>query len=135
MKPLRHRTVETGHVRDTPRGEVDDDVLFALAPKMRRALRGETVSLQPSAWWLTASEHAGRLDAQLWYGPTGAPFNGQPPGGEPHVRLTVLEADRELTASMAGVAALPTMDRAAAAMTAGDLERCLAWCWLELRAQ
>ena len=121
---LTHRTTETGHVRQSPRSEIDDDAIRRLAPMLRRALNtGQPVRLAPTAWTITATETADRLDAQAWHGER---------TGDPHIRLAV--TGRTLTASMAGLAAIRSPTRAAeAAIEAGDLERCLAWTWIESR--
>lgn len=131
---LVHRTAETGHVRYSPRHEVDDVAVFRLGPKVRRAVRGETVALDPSAWWMTATEEddGRRLECQFWY----VPHGDQPPdaAADPHVRMTVEAARMTLTARMAGIARLPLTVASEAAAEAGDLERCIAWCWIESRA-
>ena len=128
---LVHRTAETGHVRYSPRQEVDDDAVFRLQPKIRRAIAGATVALHPSAWWMTAIEEddGSRLEAQFWYGP-----DRPDAGADPHVRMTVEAARMTVTARMAGIARLPLTVASEAAAEAGDLERCIAWSWLESRA-
>ena len=127
---LTHRTAETGHVRQSPRAEVDDAAIFRLGPKVRRAVRGATVALHPSAWWMTATEESAgrRLEAQFWYGP-----DRPDAAADPHVRMTVEAARMTVTARMAGISRLPLTVAAEAAAEAGDLERCIAWCWLESR--
>lgn len=45
MVTLTHCTLQTGHRRASPRGEVAKSVLSVLAPLVRRMRRGETVGL------------------------------------------------------------------------------------------
>ncbi|MCY4019722.1 MAG: hypothetical protein OXG39_09955 [Chloroflexi bacterium] len=120
---LLHRTVETGHVRESPRAEVDDAAIRRLRPLVRRAIEtSEAVALEPSPWSITAAEHGDRLDAQCWRGDA---------EGEPHVRLAVDRRRRTLDCRMVGISALRPTEAAEAAIEAGDLERCIAWAWIE----
>ena len=118
-----HLTVETGHVRLSPRGEVADGALRALRPMVAEAIRsGEPVELRPSAWWLSAAERGPMLDASLWWGEA---------AGDPHVRFTATR--RTLTALAPGLVRLPLTQATKAAAEAVHVERCVAWAWLESR--
>ena len=122
MNTLHHLTRETGHVRQSPRSEIDDDALQRLKPRLLQAIRtGEPAELDPSDWTIEAAVAGDRLDIQAWHGPA---------DGEPHLRLSV--EDHVLVASMAGLVNLRPTVAAQAAIEAGDLERCLAWTWIEL---
>lgn len=108
-------TVEAGHVRLSPRGEVADDVLRTLRPGRRSdPVRPQPVELRPSAWWLSAAETGEVLEACLWWGTA---------AGDPHVRFTATR--RKLTARMAGLSRLPLTQATEAAAGAGDVERCI----------
>ena len=117
---MEHITKETGHVRQSPRSEVADEVVAYLTPLLREALTGETVNLTGSAWHLAAREYAGSLQAELWYGVADGPA---------HIVQTVDGSPPRCVVEVAGLLALGDP---AASHEAGDLERCLAWTWLEM---
>ena len=118
---LEHITKETGHVRQSPRAEVRTATIAYLTPLLRPALRGETVNLTGTAWHLAAPEQADTLHADLWHGSADGPA---------HIVQTVQRVDPlRLEVS---VRRLLELGNLVAANEAGDLERCIAWTWIEL---
>lgn len=118
------------------RAEVGADVLEALAPVVREALETDAwADVCGSGWYLAACVDAGRLKFRL---AVGIPKPGEAapircklwPGTR--ARCPVLDVDLPTGAN-------PDPARAAAFVAlgperlqeAGDLERCIAWAWLD----
>ncbi|MYL11318.1 MAG: hypothetical protein F4010_04060 [Cenarchaeum sp. SB0669_bin_11] len=129
---LLHVTVETGHRRESPAGEIAPGVLDWLRPFLAEAVRlsaehpgVQALELDSTGWHVSATREAGgALRLSLW--------RAALPIGAPHVTGTLaVDGDTAtLRVAMAGLARLPASDVDAAALEAGDLERCLAWAWL-----
>lgn len=142
MKParsLQHVTLTTGDVRRSWRSEVHDGVVDTLRPLVARAVAGEAVLLPgPHSLTLTAEARGRSLLATIH----GA--------GAALVRMGVADRStagaglwRHLTGDTLprprtpwcaatlepGLVLHPDMVQVAALL--GDLERCLAWAWIE----
>ena len=66
IKTLRHITTETGHLRISPRAEVDDNVINLLRPLINRSLaNGGDVELAQTGWWLQCDETDTQFSARL----------------------------------------------------------------------
>lgn len=131
---LVHRTVESGHTRISPRPEVSDDSIRRLRPVLDLALRLGREQPGPAAveaspeWHVAAVEVEDGLALRLWYGVL--------PAGEPHIQSRLRLTGREawMDTWLAGLLRIqPRAAQARAALQAGDLERCLAWTWLDGR--
>lgn len=135
---LLHRTIETGHARDSFRHEVDDDIIEILRDSIRACLEmapGHAIEIRPDTmpddaptWHLAAALDGGHLTAWLWYGEVAGI-------GDPCITMQVRpvsggEYAAILDAGMAGIALLPDAWQETAALQAGDIERCIAWAWL-----
>jgi len=87
VRHLRHVTLDTGHVRDSPRAEVAASVIAALQPLLERAIGGERVPLPAGVeppCTITAAAEAGCAIVTVWGpGPDQAPIAtcGIVPGG------------------------------------------------------
>ena len=132
---LRHITVESGHEAITGRADVDDAVIDQLRPLVQQALdTGADVDI-PGGYWMRAELRDGDLACGIGHeiGGEGAIIAGM------RVQAAGDEQFAVLTASMGGLAVL-CMEGAPlrALQVAGelaDLERCIAWTWLELQRQ
>lgn len=144
---IRHLTLDTGHQRDSHRHEVADHVVELLRPLLDRAVAGERVpvpgDVQPAGCTLTAAR--GRDRALL------VTVSGPPPDHAPLVTLGVAPsslASAELWREWIGterddrtpappwcvVRLYPGLAlHPEAAHWLGDLERCVAWAWIEVR--
>lgn len=122
---LEHTTRETGHRHLSPRAEVAAEVIEYLRPLLRQALDcGNPVAL-PASWWLAAREEQDgqRVNLWLWY--------GSEPGHRPAEVCGCVWRhghDRPPRCEWSVIGLTPHPQALA---TAGDLERCLAWTWLE----
>jgi hypothetical protein len=148
---LRHVTLTTGHVRDSRRDEVHDDVIAALVPLLDRALTGEHVPIPgATACTLTGGVHGRCVALTVW----GPPVDGHAVpivtiGVATHSRCGAhlwrsLHARSSIhTPVVTLVDQVPPEPWCAALLEPGsliypeamgwlgDLERCLAWAWLE----
>lgn len=118
---LRHVTLESGHVRTSPRAEVSAEPLRALAPIVAAALDGERPELPvPSERPVTLRFTAAGAGWAEW---------AIEAGGWPLVscRLEWTEPEPLLSVSLgAGLLAEP-----GASEWLGDVERCIAWAVLD----
>lgn len=156
---IHHVTLDSAHVRRSPRSEVADDVVDLLAPLIQRAVTGEHATLPApvGGYTLTGGVH-GQCCALTVWGPD--PVAGGRRGDErvplvtigiaPHSRCgSVLwrsmhdDDARWLATSPDHVPPEPwcavRIEPGAAAASEtmawlGDLERCLAWTWIERRS-
>lgn len=131
---LCHYTIATGHVRQSPRSEVDDDVIAVLRPLLRS---GDHRLPGPPGYRLRVTIDGTVLAATVTRGPAplatvmvcldqaGLDRALEATGTIPAVRLTLPCALADLHPTLA-------MDMEAAGWI-GDLERCLAWAWIEAR--
>jgi len=124
MQDLVHITKESGHVRQSPRREVADEVIEVLTPLLEQALdTGDCMAVGGSGWFFTAKDRGGEgVDFELWYS------DGDGPA---HILMQVERGDPpRCEVSTAGMIQ-DGMFSINALAEAGDLERCLAWAWLE----
>lgn len=123
---LQHVTLNTGHVRRSPRSEADAGVVEALKFPLRHAIRtGGVVEALETGWFFAASETPGELAVRLW-------ADKRPEIGETAALLFHVDAAGdvpELRVSLSASAVL-TLDPERF-REAVDLERCLAWTWLD----
>ena len=139
---LRRLTLESGEQEDIAQSTVAGSVVETLAAALERALAGERiVPVPPTDYWFTATEisdnppnHALRAE-----------FGTASLGSHPIVEMTLRPPDSDgapaiLMTSVGGwlqavsngsLGNRPTADRVAYEIA--DLEKCLAWTWLELR--
>ena len=139
---LRRLTLESGEQEDVAQSTVAGSVVETLAPALERALDGERmVPVPPTDYWFTATEisdnppnHALRAE-----------FGAASLGSDPIVEMTLRPPESDgapaiLMTSIGGwlqavsngsLGNRPTADRIAYEIA--DLEKCLAWTWLELR--
>ncbi len=125
---LDHVTVETGHIRSSPRSEVAAEVLVVLRSALAVAFETADPVLVGGGWTMVAMEIEDALTAALY--PPGMAYPG-PPG----LMLWVRHRDGRpplLESSITGMALGTPFDLRTAAMEAGDLGRCVAWAWLTL---
>lgn len=142
---LRHLTLDTGDQRDSYRTEVADDVLAMLRPLIDRAVAGETVALPAGDPPCTITAAAGRDRALLvtvWGPPDGAQrvplvTLGVAPSSRASAELwrewIGRERDDRTPAPPWCVAKLQPglLVYTRAADWLGDLERCIAWAWID----
>ena len=127
MSYLEHYTVETGHTCQSPRSEVSTALLELSRKLFDRVYRlGQTVPIL-MRWAMKGSsaKDGSRMVASLWYA-------GMDTEGPPTVRMSVDRREGQpplIRASMAGV--VLAQDPAQAAMDTGDMERLIAWAWIE----
>jgi len=147
-RSLCHLTLGTGHVRQSPRSEVGDDAIVMLRPVLERALRGTTPMPGPPGYELRAAKEGNALMVTVSRVRAGAPL----------VEIAVAPDDAASAALWAHVTRLQEragLPRRAqdlgpsapwctavllpglaadpeAAHWLGDLERCIAWTWIEM---
>ena len=130
---LHHYTVESGHLRESPRSEVGDDVIALLVPLL---VAGEHAMPHPTGYRLRVTVDGTALAATV-HSPAGAPL----------VTTVVVVDEAGLAAALRVTGARPPMPlRPPAAIVTlhptarldagslgwlGDFERCLAWAWIE----
>ena len=130
---LHHITASSGHTRISPRSEVSDDIVEMLTPFLRLAIdrakaeNRSPVALTPSDWYIRATEGKDRqnITIGLWRGM---------PAGDAMIEMDIdLDQDDQDTARCRVWLTRPKALGTDATFEAGDLERYLAWCWLEMR--
>lgn len=142
MSALTHITVNSGHVRQSPRSEVEDHIVEMLIPLLRRALQGERVDV-PGAESHTMS---GGVDEDccavtLWaelrqHGP--APllttYIAAADGPAADRLWSRLRSDLPQPTApwLADELRAPAMIDLAALAWTGDWTRCVAWAWLQI---
>jgi len=139
---LRRLTLESGDQEDIAQNAVAGSVVETLTPPLERALTGESmVAIPPTDYWFTATEvgadppnHALRVE-----------FGTGSVGSAPIVEMTLRPPETDgapaiLMTSIGGwlngittgsLGNRPVADRIAHEIA--DLEKCIAWTWLELR--
>ena len=139
---LRRLTLESGDQEDVAQSTVSGSVIETLTPLVERALAGESsVEIAPTDYWFTATETPDRpsMDALR------AEFGKASAGTAPLVDMTLRPPDEDgapailmtsiggwLHASSTGALGnRPAADRIAHEIA--DLEKCVAWTWLEMR--
>lgn len=145
-----HITLNTGHSRRSERSEVDDGVISTVRLILAEAVAapGQRIPVIPGPPDIALEAHpAGpHLLAPVWDSHTGAPLLtlGIAPrsreagrlwevlhGGNHHLVVGLADVPR---APWCGFVLHPTiMLRPDAMRWAGDMERCVAWAWMELR--
>ena len=130
---LTHTTITSGHSRISPRAEVSDDIIEMLKPLLKTAIarqkRGSKahVEIAPSDWYIRAREAKDRqsIVIGLWWGM---------PSGDAMIETRItLHSETE---SLCEVwLTRPDALTPAAAFQAGDIERCMAWAWITLKAE
>lgn len=139
---LRRLTLESVDQEDIQQSEVVSAAVEALTPMLEQALAGgQAISVPPTDYWFRAAESAaGPSEASLR-----ATFGSTSAGEEPIVEMTVRPPVEEgepaiLMTSIGGwiqaVSRGSLGDRAAADQIAreiAELEKCVAWTWLEMR--
>lgn len=152
MRYVEHVTLATGHTRRSPRSEVADGVVQAMAFGLRRAVTGDRIDVpyvDDPPCTMTATGEGRCLIATVW----GPEYEGQPVplvtiGVATHARcggpawrllhdhaLLPSQTDRDRQPPVPwcaarlepGVALHPSV-----AGWIGDYERCLAWAWIEV---
>lgn len=145
---LAHVTLTTGHVRESPRAEVGDDVIRLLRPLLARVWAGEVVPVPyvRGGYTLSGAEDHGCCALAL-AGPTGVVVAtigvaGDPAGARALWRQlhaygpdgAPVVTDAERPPAVPWCAARLTLGAALVHRDAldwlGDLERCLAWTYL-----
>lgn len=143
MTYIRHLTINTNHVRDTPSDDVPADIRAILHPLIDRALTGERVPVPGFPGYTFSGGEAGRCialtvwadavplvtfgiaprsrcDATLWQ------RLGQTAAAEGVTMPAVPQAPWVAVLLHAGAALYPD-----ALDWLGDFERCCAWAWVE----
>lgn len=122
---LRHITAESGHEVISPRADADDAVIELLRPLVARAVNtGERVDI-PGGYWIQAEEREiATLAVGIGHSDTGADVRvSMVVSRGPSHRLPVLRVRtgakelRRITSEL------------------GDLDKCIAWAYLELWEQ
>lgn len=137
---LRHITEESAHEVKCDRAQVDDAVVELLSPLLAKAIEsGKQVDI-PGGYWIRAEvKEVATLAAGLGHANTGAGVLvslAVSPG--PSHKLPVLLfstaglASRLRTAGSARAHGKKNPDLFRIASEIDDLERCIAWTWLEL---
>ena len=139
---LRRLTLESGEQEDIAQSTVAGSVVETLTPALERALASERmVPVPPTDYWFTATEISDNSPNQALR----AEFGTASLGSYPVVEMTLRPPDSDgapaiLMTSVGGwlqavsngsLGNRPTADRVAYEIA--DLEKCLAWTWLELR--
>ena len=139
---LRRLTLESGEQEDVGQSEVSGSVVATLAPLLQTALAGEEmVRIAPTDYWLTAAETPSQPPSHALRVKFGAVAVGdlpivemtlRPPesDGEPAILMTSIGGwlDAVRTGALGD---RPSADRIA--LEISDLEKCIAWTWLEWR--
>lgn len=149
-----HVTLQTGHTRKSPRSEVADEVVEMLRPLLERALRGERVPIPGQPGYTMTGGAQGRCCMVTVSGQVRDTARPEPVpvvsiGVAAHSRcgaylwrLLHERADLRYATDPGRVPPEPwvadRIDVGAALLPeamhwTGDLSRCLAWTWIELR--
>ena len=142
---VQHVTLDSGHVRRSPRAEVRDDIVSMLDGWIGRMLAGETVSA--GSGMLLTAQARGRcllvevaaedsLDPLASIGIGTHSRCGAPLWRELHAdaRGTATSPDRPPAEPWVAARLRPDLaQHLGIAEILGDLERCLAWTWIERR--
>jgi hypothetical protein len=144
---VQHVTLDTGHVRRSPRSEVRDDIIELLDGWIGRMLAGEAVPAGDIGIVLTAQARgrcllievadARSLDPLATIGVGVHSRCGAPLWRELHAdaRPTATAAERPPPEPWVAARLRPDIvHHVGVADVLGDLERCLAWAWIERRA-
>lgn len=137
-----HYTIQTRHRRESPRSEVSDEAISALRPLLTA---GERALPAPSGYSLQVTIDGSALMATVrlgWHAETETPrvplvTFGVAPDTSALYALRQLyrgraDAVREAPACIVDVHPTIALDPSAADFL-GDLERCIAWAWIEHR--
>lgn len=133
---LAHRTIQTGHDRRSPRSEVSTDVVRLLAGVLDEALTLDGwADVLGSGWHISACVDAGRLKFRL---SVGIPDVGEAapirctvwPGSRSHCPRLEVDIPTGPNPDPARARAFKAMGPARVA-EAADLERLIAWSWLD----
>ncbi len=149
---IEHLTIDTGDQRRSHRTEVTDEAVTMLRPLLERVAAGERVEV-PGSWWPRLDLHGavGRNRALLVTVSAVEPPAGVPDPGRrvPLVSVGVAPTSRAAdevwhgmtrrhrdertpSAPWCAVRIHPTLALyPVAASWLGDLERCIAWAWIE----
>ena len=139
---LRRLTLESGDQEDAPQSEVASSTVDALLPLLEQSLAaGERVSIAPTGYWFRATEAAPGQPGEYLRAEFGSAAAGDAPvvemtlrppegAGEPAILMTSIGGWLDLVA--AGSLG-PRADADRVALEISDLEKCLAWTWLERR--
>ena len=129
---LVHRTIETGNRTTTLRSDVPDCDVDWIVPRVRSALGGSVVSLQPGGFSLEI-DPGGTIPRRTMR------YTVYHPGTGP-MRATVAPPDLDGVPARLDVSIPELLGRVAsggidpgAFMAAGDLVRRVAWAWLSMR--
>lgn len=150
-KHIAHVTLTTGHVRLSPRHEVDDAVVAALRPLIEEVVSGRTVPIPVPGYSITGrtsgEDGAGRCLSVIVWGERLQPEPICTIGIAAHSRCgarlwrklhevttrpAVTDPGRQPTALWVAAALQTGLERHADALVwLGDFERCLAWAFIE----
>jgi hypothetical protein len=153
LETLQHVTLATGHMHSSPRAEVGSELIATLRPVLESALRGQLTPVPASPGYTLSGAAMGRCCAvTLWVQASEAAA----PQPVPVVTMGIAADGRcgtDLWDRLHAMATLPTgsdgTDLPAAPWCAvllhagasmqfqdltwfADLERCLAWTWVEM---
>ena len=137
---LAHFTLNTGHLRDSPRSEVAAGVTEHLAPILQQALSAHHAPIKRPGDGDTLCLLTARRDYELLSYELRAVENGRllvacacarDETPEAHTYLATLRRHADVPFPLAAPWLVVTLGSLsfAEAMWAGDLERCLAWAW------
>lgn len=152
---ISHVTLTTGHTRQSPREEVEDDVLAVLVPWLNELVIGGAKRPLPvpplSHFAANATMHNGAMVCTLW-APAGPHQPGKPARAElPMVTFAVAQSSQQgddlwrlLLSQFGGPAKLEKPAEPWCAVVLhpiiaayrgdvewmGDFERCVAWAWI-----
>lgn len=136
---ISHITIDTGHVRASPRAEVADPVVTMLRAWISRALAGEPVNMGEVGCVMTAQQRGESLIAEVSdreLRPLATIGVGTGVGAadvwrELHADARSAATSGDSPPGTPWVAARLRPDIGRAASWLGDFERCLAWAWME----
>lgn len=139
---LRRLALESGDQEDVPQTEVASSTVDVLLPLLERGLAGEAmVRIAPTDYWFRVTEVLPDTAGEYLRAEFGAAAAGEsaivemtlrPPQSEGEPAILMTSVGGWLDAVNAGALG----DRAAAdrvALEISDLEKCIAWTWLEMR--
>lgn len=140
---VHHVTLDTGHVRQSPRSEVSDDAVAMLQPLLERVLSGEHVPIAGLTMNGTAEDGAcivtlsqtgvpvvtigiashSRGGALLW-----PVLHQSSPLAAPRTSPEQIPPEPWCATRLQPGVVLITLDEL---LMLGDIERCLAWAWID----